>query len=565
MNVQTAEPTAIRNTARSGTGTAIVALIAVVIALIVVCSTIYGTYKFFSPVPFWDQWDGNIGFYQQIREGMGWHAFWAQHMEHRIVMSRLLFLADIAWFGGLNAFLVICNLLLCLGVATVLVWEARRSRGTPVILASAFAITLMFCWSQKENLTWGFQSQCILVYLFALLAFARLSREDHRGMNLGLAVLLSVLATISMGNGVAAFVVGAVQCFLMRQSWKRIVVLLVAGAVSAAIYFHNYTKPVLPLIGEAPKSVLGAKILYAFAFLGNPTYYATLGWPHSYRYSIAVGLITFLFVAVTLVRIYLARTVTSYRGFLIGTYGFVVVSAIGAANSRWMLGPTTATAGRYTTPALVGLVVVGLLLLDVTKHRKQVLSMIGVTAFAAFMALSNRAVKDDNSILFNWKLAVLSQKIGLDHPEYEGQIYPLDHGPIFGQRATTANQYQIGIYGSGWLHDAGLVKFDPSRVDAELCTGYLDSIKQDSVGQTASGWLVVKKYAQPSTLVLLVDGTGKTVGYGVTGQQRPDVQKAVPGATRESGWLGFMERGAQGVRPYAFVAGKFCPFGTPLN
>lgn len=45
----------------------------------------------------------------------------------------------------------------------------------------------------------------------------------------------------------------------------------------------------------------------------------------------------------------------------------------------------------------------------------------------------------------------------------------------------------------------------------------------------------------------------------------PDVQKAVLGATLDAGWMGFAEGGAQGIRPYAFIGGKFCPFGTPSN
>jgi hypothetical protein len=539
-------------------------IISAICATIVVISTLYGVYRFYSPIPFWDQWDGYIGFYRLVRDGQPLTAFWIQHMEHRIVMSRLLFWADIAWFGGMNVFTVICNLLLCFGVASVLAWETRRawSRGGPVVLASAFALSLMFCWSQKDNLTWGFQSQCILVYLFALLVFARLSRDDPKGINLGFAVIFALLATVSMGNGIGAFVVGAVQCLLMRKSWKRMIVLLVAGAISAVVYFHDYKKPILEMIGPAPKSVLLTKIAYIFAFLGNPTYYSIQSSPYRFHVSAAVGVVTFAFVAVTLARLYWTHAITPYRGFLFGTYGFVMMSAIGASNSRWMLGLSTATSSRYTTPALVGIIVAGLLLLDSTKRKGQILSMLAVTAATAFLALSSRNVTDDNSILFDWKLAVLGQKIGLDHMEYEGTVYPL-HNPVFGMRATTANEYQIGPYGSGWLHDAGFVKFDASREDASLCTGFLDGVKQDTVGQTASGWVVSKKFAQSSTLILLVDGAGKTVGYGVTGEQRPDVQKAVIDAPLDSGWIGFAEKDAHGVRPYAFIGGKFCPFGLP--
>ncbi|MGD4365427.1 hypothetical protein QT713_22860, partial [Xanthomonas citri pv. citri] len=42
----------------------------------------------FSPVPFWDMWDGGLGFY--VRQMTDVSQWWAQHNEHRIVLSRIL-------------------------------------------------------------------------------------------------------------------------------------------------------------------------------------------------------------------------------------------------------------------------------------------------------------------------------------------------------------------------------------------------------------------------------------------------------------------------------------------
>ncbi|MFX1695363.1 hypothetical protein [Paraburkholderia sp. A1RO-1] len=545
----------------------ILTTVAVVIAAIVVCSTLYGVYRFYSPIPYWDQWDGYVGFYQMLREGQVLKALWSQHMEHRIVISHLLFWADIAWFGGMNVFTIICNLALSLGVALVLIYETRHawSKGAPIVFAGAFAMSLAFCWSQKVNLTWGFQSQCILVYLFALLAFARLSRDDPKGINLTAAIIFGALATISMGNGIAVFVVGAIQCFLLRRSWERILALLVAGAIIGAAYFHDYTKPILDITGPAPRNILLTKIAYFFALMGSPIYYSLLNSSHGLNVAILFGLAIFIFVAVVLFRLYRSGSITPYRGFLVATYGFVVVSAIGASNSRWMQGLETAITSRYTTPAVVGMIATGLLLLDITHKKGRTFAMLGLVIVAGFLALSSKSVNDDNSILFSWKLGVLGQKIGVDHLEYEGLVYPLSLGTTFKSHATTANEYQIGPYGSGWLHDAGIVKYDPVKTDPTLCAGNLEEVKHDKVGQTASGWVVAKNYAQASTLILLVDGTGKTAGYGVTGQSRPDVQKVVAGAPPDAGWIGFADGGAQNVRPYAYIGGKFCPFGTSSN
>jgi hypothetical protein len=53
-------------------------------------STVIGAIRNYSPVPFWDMWDGYIGFYERISNGH-WEAWWERHMEHRLVFSRVFF------------------------------------------------------------------------------------------------------------------------------------------------------------------------------------------------------------------------------------------------------------------------------------------------------------------------------------------------------------------------------------------------------------------------------------------------------------------------------------------
>jgi hypothetical protein len=67
-------------------------------------------------------------------------------------------------------------------------------------------------------------------------------------------------------------------------------------------------------------------------------------------------------------------------------------------------------------------------------------------------------------------------------------------------------------------------------------------------------------FRRASLLIVLADAHGQTVGYGVTGRQRPDVvtaykDKNVPG---DNGWTGFAKRdSAQFLRAYAYVSGSF--------
>ncbi|WP_322042776.1 glycosyltransferase family 87 protein [Paraburkholderia sp. J67] len=535
------------------------------ISLFVAISSIVGCIHFFSPIPFFDQWDGFVGFYQTVREGHALSAFWAQHNEHRIVVSRVLFWMDIAWFGGMNVSTIGGNWLLCAGIALAIIVESRRVWTSQVtrLFTAAFAIALALSWAQRENLTWGFESQCLLVYLFAILAFARLSRDDPKNINLAAALVFSVLATISMGNGIAVFAVGAIQCFLLRQSWRRIFALCASGALTAALYFHDYTRPMLQLLGPIPEHATRTKIQYFFSFLGNAIFYSI----PNIHLAFVFGLATFLIASLTVLNLYRTGEITPFRAFLIGCYGFVLVTALGATHSRWMLDLSSSISSRYTTPTLLGMSVLGFLLIDITEttSRRRFYVMFALSVVVAALAPSSLRAYGDNSILFGQKMAVLGQKIGLVHPEYVQYVYPLNQLAAFEKRATTANLYQIGPYRSGWLHDAGLVKFDATRIDPSLCIGSMDAIRPDTAGQTAVGWVVATQYAQPSTLIVLADGQGNTVGYGVTGIKRPDIRKLIPDAPHDSGWVGFVEKDAHAVRPFAYVGGEFCPIGNPSS
>jgi hypothetical protein len=54
--------------------------------------------------------------------------FWAQHMEHRLVIARALIWLDIVVFGGWNASTIIMNYLLLGGIGFIIWHEYQRGR-----------------------------------------------------------------------------------------------------------------------------------------------------------------------------------------------------------------------------------------------------------------------------------------------------------------------------------------------------------------------------------------------------------------------------------------------------
>jgi len=481
-------------------------------------------------------------------------------MDHRIVIPRILFFLDIYVFGGWNAFgiVAIYFMLACLGVTIWIEYKKWHTVRYSSFIIIGLIFSFLFSWIQNENLKWGFQSQFIAIYLFAMLAFAFYSRPTGSVKRVALGLIFCACAELSMGNGIATFFVMATQGFLLRRSWREIATILVAGAIASAIYFHNFVKPVLPL-DPAVAHVPLARLKFFLIFLGSPVFWVT----HSLLLAGMAGLLLFVLAALATIHLYRKRLFTPYRSFLIAGYGLIVASAIGATQGRWMLGLLAAIASRYTLPVLLSFLVLSLLALDMaaTKRARTIVVLIPLV-FLTFLAKFQENVNGDVDILYRWKLAVLSQKIGLDHQDLDGLIFPLNVHYVYEQEANFAAEYEIGPYSRGWLHDAGLVKFDKDLVDGSRCTGYLESVTTDSVGITASGWAVSPVRRHGSLLIVLVNPAGETVGYGVSGRKRDDVKANVKHAPGNSGWVGFAKPGQKDLRAYALVGDRFCPLQT---
>jgi hypothetical protein len=209
---------------------------------------------------------------------------------------------------------------------------------------------------------------------------------------------------------------------------------------------------------------------------------------------------------------------------------------------------------------VIGYLALTLLLLDMMAAQRL---RNGVT-FISLLLLSAVAVYQtqafaDNGYLYDWKLAVLGQKIGLDHPIYDATVYPASAHEVYADNASFAASKGIGPYGRGWLHDAGTVKFDAARVDPALCEGYVDTRSSDAVGEVVTGWAFTRDRKVHSLLILLVDKAGQTVGYGVTGANRYDVKKTIHGAPLSSGWSAFAHHIDGPLSVYVYTGAKFCP------
>ncbi|MGF6525836.1 acyltransferase family protein [Variovorax sp. PvP013] len=153
------------------------------------------------------------------------------------------------------------------------------------------------------------------------------------------------------------------------------------------------------------------------------------------------------------------------------------------------------------------------------------------------------------------KLAALSSRMVPTTPGLDGMAL-IPHPPRYAEAVGRwVLEAGIGVYGTHWWPQVGVVRYDASARDDRRCSGSVDMLVATGPQRGARGWVTTSP-PSADVLIVLTDQSDETVGYGISGQARPDVTRAVPGARHDSGWIAIAE--APPARAYAYVEGRFC-------
>ncbi len=322
-----------------------------------------GMVTHYSPVPFWDGWGGRYSVLPQL-ERNGWNAIIAQHNEHRIVISRLLFLIDQQVFGDRGIFLYFLNAAFALFGAALLVVFLRDSlgglRGSYAMSGAVLIVALAVSWTQRENLAWAFQSQFFLAQSLPLLGFYGLHRASmgHRRW-FWAAAAAGVASVGTMANGLIALPLMAVIAVFLRLRWWQIAALGVLAVVTSVLYLRGYQTP--GHHGSPLESWLTTPLTnlhFVARYLGAPLRAAFA--PPKWMCDIA-GFIVMagaLYAFVTALR---SRKTPSTEWALIGFLAFIGATAAITAGGRSNFGVHVALAQRYVTPALMAWMALGII------------------------------------------------------------------------------------------------------------------------------------------------------------------------------------------------------------
>lgn len=509
------------------------------LALWAVASDIIGVVRDFSPVPFWDQWDGYIDFYMHSADG--WSAFWRPHNEHRIVISKMIFWADIRWFQGRNVLALAANLAFMCAQVVSFVWIAcRYIRGTRARVAVAAGVSvLLFSWVQWENLIWAFQDQWFSVFMFALLSFHCLERSasDRRIRWIALALLCAFASVGSMANGLLTFPALAVMGLFFRIGWRRVALLVALTAAMIATYSHGLTSSsdasLLAAMRTFPHEIARFLILY----IGSPPWGAMQRIDLSFAFGVAVLFGAVLAALLMAVRVGHPDKINGVA--FVALAWFVLLSGFLTGAGRVpTLGSGVAVASRYETAALVAWasLLVFYAVNCTTRIQWTCLAIAWIVAAAVVIPYQRQAVHPLSARTFDLDVAGLALRAGIyDSP----RTALLSQNPDRLRDVAKAAQSEgISIFSDS---SPDYPTYGSPVRTTTSCIGNVEAISRasrDSTLAQITGWAYGLD-GKPAEQIVITDPLGHPIGYGVTGQPRPDIAASTGAKDNRAGWLAF--------------------------
>jgi hypothetical protein len=520
-----------------------------IFALFYVLLSIIGGFQNYSPVPFWDSWGGYLNFFVKISDG-DYFKWLSQHNEHRIVLSRILFWADIALFAGSGLFLIIMNYVLAFLAFVIFFFctkEILKNDESPACksLISATLLILLFSWVQRENFDCAFQSQFFLAQLLPLLSFFLLHKSHqsstHSQSLFFLACFAGVASAGTMANGVIALPIMILLGAVFRINLKRIAALALLAIFVIAAYFYKYEAPTLgkKAILESPLELAQ----YVLCYLGNPVHHV----------SILVAQITGLALIISSMflafKFYKKSKSSSLQLSLIAFIMYVEATALVTGGGRLDSGIEQAFSSRYNTPVLMAwsaLLVICAPYISNALRKKFGLFVFLLILIPITLLPKQLHVFDSNKGVFESKVAALALEIGVRDELQLKRLYPdIDQLIAIAKIPIERN---LSIFGNPLIKDARqLIEATEVVKFTTKCVGNLDLIAAIDGEQNyvaIEGWLFDLEAKSVPQVVHILDQDKKIVGLALTGKGRTDIKKSIDKKAEFSGFKGYLLKNA---------------------
>lgn len=527
-------------------------LLLALLSLYIVTLAAYGAIAKYTPVPIWDMWNGYLEFYTNVEEGR-WGAFWAQHNEHRVFWSHLLFWLDLKLFNGVGGFLIYVNfILIALAVYIFSTWAYKRinNEASRTFRLSILAILTgwLFFWSQENNITWGFQSQFFLAQLIPLASmYACYLANEKRSENTSFVVacFLGVASAGTMANGVAILPIMVVYGIMNNFGFRKNIVLVALTVITLTTYFTNYHSVVgHGSIAESLKNNPLGLLYYVLIYIGSPFHYIADG--QSLLFPALMGAVLILCSTLYL---YTGITGKNDRASTLALVGFILyvgASAFGTAGGRLIFGLDSAYSSRYTTPAIMAWAALFVLSIPLLSKLTVMFRAGFYTAGLAFLLmLLPGQLKSLNPVydqVYNQEVAALALELRVEDQLQIGVVFPSAAWAL--AIAKVPSEQNLSVFSVPFIKD--MHKSIGKQVElpqTSACLGHIDqSSSIDSKGfSRITGWLYDTSGKWVNRKITLLDEQNLIIGYALNGASRPDVAKAVTADAIRAGFKGYIK------------------------
>ncbi len=527
----------------------------ILFAFLMVSLSIVGGIRGYSPIPYWDMWDSTLNFVIKVSDG-DWRAWWAQHNEHRIVLSRLLFWADNNWFGGLSILLIMTNYFI-VGVSAFVLFRILHAYTYKVInkdiqlVIGFFIVSWLFQWMQSQNFIWGFQSQFLLVQLLPLCSLYYLSKSISFDLtsraSFLIACLFGVLSVGTMANGLIVLPLMLVYVILYKQSKCRIVTLGVLTLASSYFYLIDYVSPgghgsLIKTITHDPVGLAR----YSLTYLGSPFHYLVNGFTKGLFAQFAGLVFIVLFLGVIKKSLNSIRQ-TPLKFALIFYIAFIVVTSIVTGGGRLIFGVQQALDSRYTTPAIMAWATLLILyspFIPALIQRSGKLGKILIIFFClAIFAQQVKALRSESQLNFLKRVAGLALALNIPDSDRIGAVYPSAQGALtIAESAKGRNLSFFAIEPYRSINEP-IIK-DLSVDNLGECIGYIDAVefvKDYPKFGRVSGWIFNSKSKSAPEYVEFLNQNNEVVGYSVVGSRRSDLKESISASAVKAGFEGYID------------------------
>jgi hypothetical protein len=499
------------------------------------------------------------------------------HNEHRLLLPRLISLADY-WLSAENNvvnFMVGGLMMAALAFIMVrLARGARLTRAAETAWVAGLTLALLFWSVQYEIQIWGQPlDQFVGVLVAAALAFTALALAPPTLLALSGVIGLGLIAAYVMANGVLVLWIAAALAAWLGRRPTHIVILAAAAFAVTATYLIGYRSPPGHSDPAEFLSHLGATLAYALTYLGGP-WGLSAGWllgSNPVAPAMVAGTAGLVIFAVLGLQLLIdRRRHAPQAGVLFALAAFAVAGGLMVALGRVRFGLDQGLSSRYTTLVLPFWLALALLGAAAGSRRK--LAVMILAAFPlAVVALSQAYFVGIGRLVATGRDAAQPALLtGVADPLVNQLHYLNPEGPL--RRRELLRVAHTSIFADSWAGWLGRPLAEHAILsDARLCRGNIDRalrISSDTFpGWRATGraWSLASQRAVRR--VVLVDAAGLVVGYGVGGLELDaGIGGPKPQTGEDARWIGaFVGEDAGAVTAYALLdtVPTACPIGTP--